>query len=149
VSSALPASSAHRRILVVEDVYMIADDLTRMLEDLEVVVIDPVSTLEAALRVLDAAPILDGAILHIDLRREKSFPIADALQARGIPFVLVTSYDTGVIPEAYQAVPRLEKPVDMQEVVQFWIEQPGVSAEQAIWMIAFLTWLRVLQSKGG
>jgi hypothetical protein len=47
---------------------------------------------------LEAAPVVDGAILDIDLHGETSFPIADALRARDVSFVFTTGYDDRLIP---------------------------------------------------
>jgi CheY-like chemotaxis protein len=52
---------SHLRILVVEDEYMIADDMQHELEKLGVLVIGPAPTVAIALRLLDATPVLDGA----------------------------------------------------------------------------------------
>ena len=109
---------AHLRILVVEDQYMIADDMKHDLHKMGALVIGPASSVAAALRMLEAAPVVDGAILDIDLYGETSFPIADALRARDIPFVFAIGYDDRLIPEPYQDVPRFEKPVSTHEVVQ-------------------------------
>ena len=62
----------------------------------------------AALRLVAATLILDGAILDIDLHGQPSFAVADALQARGIPFVFTTGYGSSMIPEPYWRVPRFE-----------------------------------------
>jgi CheY-like chemotaxis protein len=110
--------SSHHRILVVEDEYLIADDMRHELEKLGVLVIGPAPTVAMALRLLDAMPVLDGAILDINLRGEKSFLVADALRERSIPFVFTTGYAASMVPEAYQGVPRFEKPVNMQDVVR-------------------------------
>jgi CheY-like chemotaxis protein len=108
----------HRRILVVEDDYMLAHDLQRELEKLGVLVIGPVSSVGLALRLLDAMPVLDGAILDIELRGEKSYPVADVLRERAIPFVFTSGYEGSLVLSAYQDVPRLEKPANPQTVVQ-------------------------------
>jgi hypothetical protein len=50
----------HRRILVVEDEYILADDLQHELEKLGVLVIGPVPTVTMALRLLDATSVLDA-----------------------------------------------------------------------------------------
>jgi CheY-like chemotaxis protein len=91
------AMTVHRRILIVEDRYVIADDLTRALEQAGVVVIGPAPTIAAALRLLEATPILDGAILDIDLRGKPSFPVADALRNRNIPFVFFTGHEVSIL----------------------------------------------------
>jgi hypothetical protein len=69
------------------------------------------------LRLIAATPALNGAILDIDLQGKPSFPVADVLRARGIPFVFATSHEVSILPEAYRDVRRFVKPIDMQEVV--------------------------------
>jgi len=102
-----------RRLLLVEDDYLIAADLTRTLERLGAEVLGPAGSVEDALDLLATANgRLDGAVLDINLGDEQVFPVADALMAQDAPFVFVTGYDAVVIPEAYGAAPRLEKPVD-------------------------------------
>ncbi len=39
-----------------------------------------------------------------------SFPIADRLEAAGIPFVIATGYSAESLPERFRGKPRLEKP---------------------------------------
>ena len=43
------------------------------------------------------------------------YPVADALRARGIPFVFVTGYDAWVIPEAFSGVPVAQKPIALRD----------------------------------
>ena len=112
-----PAPSPHCRILIVQDQYMIAEDPQRDLERLGIVVIGPAPSATIALRLIAATPVLNGAILDIDLQGKPSFPVADVLRARGIPFVFTTSHEVSILPVAYRDVRRFKKPVDMQEVV--------------------------------
>jgi CheY-like chemotaxis protein len=114
----LSVSYAHLRILVVEDDSIIADDMKGELQKMGVLVIGPASSVAAALRLLDAALVVDGAILDIDLQGEMSFPIADALRERAIPFVYATGQNPTTIPEAYQSVPRFAKSANVREVVK-------------------------------
>jgi CheY-like chemotaxis protein len=108
---------AGRRILVVEDDYMVAEDLRIDLEELGALVLGPVAKVAAALELIAGGDRIDGATLDVTLGREKSFPVADALKARAIPFVFMTGYDSWAIPEAYRAFPRCSKPADIDEVV--------------------------------
>ena len=103
-----------RQLLVVEDEYMIADDLSRALQERGASVIGPAGSVEDALELLQTEPRIDGAVLDINLRGECAYPIADALRARGVPFVFATGYDAWAIPEIYAGVPRLEKPVNIR-----------------------------------
>ena len=107
-----------RRILVVEDEYMMADDLQYDLEKAGAEVIGPVPSVADALRLLATEEVIDGAILDVNLRGEKAYPVADVLRERGIPFVLATGYETWSLPEAYKDVPRCEKPVDLRHLAR-------------------------------
>ena len=104
------------RILVVEDEYMLADDLTNELVDAQAIVIGPVATVGAALELLAAEQQLDGAILDVNLCGEMVFPVADQLLDRRVPFLFSTGYDGSIIPPRFAHVVRCEKPIDMKRV---------------------------------
>jgi DNA-binding NarL/FixJ family response regulator len=87
---------AAKRVLVVEDEYLIAMDMSAYLESEGAHVVGPASSVNAALEALQRAE-LDGAIL-------------DALAARGIPFVFTTGYDARMVPARFADVRRCEKP---------------------------------------
>jgi DNA-binding LytR/AlgR family response regulator len=107
-----------RRLLVVEDEYLIAADLTASLESLGVEVIGPAASVEQALSFIENnGSRLDGAVLDINLQNERVYPVADALTALGIPFVFTTGYDAVAVPAAYARAPRCEKPIDETQLV--------------------------------
>ena len=59
--------------------------------------------------IVDRAP--DFALLDVGLVHEKSFAIAERLDALKIPFVFVTGYGaTGTFPAAFAHKPTLPKP---------------------------------------
>lgn len=109
-----------RRILVVEDEFLLADELQHELEDAGAEVIGPAATVASALNMLQATDGLDGALLDMNLGMagEKVYPVADALAARGVPFVFVTGYDGHTLDERYAHVPRCVKPVDVGAAAQ-------------------------------
>ena len=113
----LPATLAGCRVLVVEDEYFIADDITRALRKLGAEVIGPLPSREEALDVFSSEERIDAAVLDINLRGDVIYPLADALRERGVPFVFATGYDAGSIPEAYRGVARWEKPFDPHALV--------------------------------
>lgn len=85
-----------RRILLVEDEPMIAFALEDLVAELGYAVIGPAYRLGEALALAENAPI-DAAILDVNLNEEQSFPVADLLRARGIPFLFATGYaESGV-----------------------------------------------------
>lgn len=122
-------SSTHslhgRSLLVVEDEYFIAADLAGSLEDIGIEVIGPVGSVEEALELVESAGArLDAAVLDINLRNERVYPVADALAARGVPFVFTTGYDADAIPSAYATAPRCQKPIDKAQLIRL-LSNPG------------------------
>ena len=107
-----------RRILVVEDEYMMADDLRRDLEKVGAQVVGPVPSVADALKILAQTDTLDGAILDVNLRGEKAYPVADALRERSVPFVLASGYEQWALPESYKDLPRCDKPVDLRHLAR-------------------------------
>ena len=105
-----------RRILVAEDDYFLVYDLIQQLEANGAEIIGPVSTVAAALDRLRALSKLDGAILDINLQGELAFPLADAFEARDVPFVFATAYDAAIVPARFAHVPVLGKPVEIDAV---------------------------------
>jgi DNA-binding response OmpR family regulator len=59
---------------------------------------------------------IDVAILDVTLGREDSFPIADALSARGVPFLFASGYGMDGIPDRYRDITVLQKPYDMKGI---------------------------------
>jgi CheY-like chemotaxis protein len=107
-----------RRILVVEDEYFLADDMARALREQGAEVIGPVPTAEKALAVVALDEKLDAAVLDINLRGAAAFAVADALKARGIPFVFATGYASAHVPTEHRDVPRWEKPFDPHDLAK-------------------------------
>ncbi len=98
------------RVLVVEDMLMVAEMLAEALTIAGVEVVGPVGRVEAAV-LMAQREALDGALLDVNLAGESSGPVAAALHARGIPFVFLTGYsDPAALPTAFREVPRLLKP---------------------------------------
>ena len=97
-------------ILIVEDQFLIADEMRLALEELGGTVLGPVSTVGAALALLrEQRP--DVAVLDVDLQGEHVWPVAERLRAIGVPFAFTTGYDAGMVDGLFDEVARLEKPV--------------------------------------
>ena len=103
---------ADRRVLLVEDDYVIVTDMARSLEADGAEVVGPASTVADALALVAQTPRLDAAVLDISLHGEMVFPVADALAARGVPFVFATGYDQDMVPSRYAGIVLCEKPVE-------------------------------------
>lgn len=110
------ASLAQRRILIAEDEYFIMQDLRSGLETLGAVVLGPVPSVADALALIEAEGGIDAAVLDVNLRGERAYPVADALSDRGIPFVFSTGYSDDMIDPRYKLAPICEKPVNMRRL---------------------------------
>ncbi len=99
------------RVLVVEDEMLIALLIEDVLVEMGCVVVGPVSGLEEALRLArDVAIPISIAFLDVTIRGGLVFPVADALMARNVPFILASGYGAWALPEHLRALPRLSKP---------------------------------------
>ena len=107
--------SGHR-VLVVEDEYYIATDTARALRDAGAEVVGPCpSEIIAGEAVARQRP--DAVIVDINLGEGPSFMLAESLMARGIPFLFVTGYDEEIIPEEFGGIARLQKPVELHQMI--------------------------------
>lgn len=97
------------RVLIVEDEAMIAMLLQDMLEEMGCVVAATAASLDDALRAAAADP-LDLAILDVNLGGTETYPVADALRRRGVPYVFSTGYGASTLHPDHQDRPTLQKP---------------------------------------
>ncbi len=106
----MPSPETACNILVVEDEWLIALDLSMLIEEQGHVVIGPAQTVAGALELI-AAHALDAAFLDISLRAEKSFPIAAELEVLEVPLTFVSAYTRKDIPPQFRKHDMLPKPL--------------------------------------
>jgi CheY-like chemotaxis protein len=104
-----------KRILIVEDELMIRMLLADMLSELGYAVAAEAGRLDEALAAATTVD-FDLAILDINLSGESITPVAEALAARGTPFIFASGYGTPGLPEPYRNRPTLRKPFQMPEL---------------------------------
>ncbi len=71
---------------------------------------------EALAHAQDLSLAFDVAVLDLNLAGENTFPVAGALEKRGIPFVFATGYGAGGLPPEWRARPTLQKPFTAADV---------------------------------
>ena len=98
-----------RRVLVVEDEMLVLLMTEGMLADLGCESVTAAATVDQALALIDGQ-IFDAAILDMNLSGNKSHAVADALAARGVPFVFATGYGDGHLEDPWRDRPVLQKP---------------------------------------
>ena len=100
---------SNKKVLVVEDEMLVAMLIEDMLGDLGCTAITVVADIEAALHCI-ALDEFDLATLDLNLNGARSYPVADCLMDRHIPFAFSTGYNAGVVGAGYGDSPILAKP---------------------------------------
>ena len=114
----LAGALSGRTILVIEDNYLVAEQMRDILVRQGCAVVGPAGRVAKGLELVRQSATLDGAVLDINLGNEPCFPIAFALLERSVPFVFVTGYDTrSIIPAPLAFAPVLAKPLDEHKLV--------------------------------
>ena len=106
-----------RRILVVEDEMLVLLNVEDILADLGCESVSAAATVEEAVALIDAQA-FDAAMLDVNLDGRKSYAVADALAARGVPFVFSTGYSGQSLNDGYGDRPVLGKPYRIAELVE-------------------------------
>lgn len=122
-----PRSVAGLRVLVVEDQALIAMEAQDGLERAGIAVVGPHGRLDRGLRAARTET-LDAALIDVDLDGERSWPIADVLTERGVPFAFTTGFQAQIVfPERFLAAPVLSKPYPDDALVRLVGELVGPS----------------------
>ncbi len=106
-----------RRALVVEDEVMIAMYVEDLLTELGYEVAGIATGFDQALPLAKKGD-FDFAVLDINLDGRLSFPIADVLRERGIPFLFASGYGSKGISDDYRNAVRIQKPFLSQDLAQ-------------------------------
>jgi CheY-like chemotaxis protein len=116
-----------RRILVVEDEYLIAMSLADALENAGSVVVGPVPSVDKAIQTIDSEPDIDAAVLDVNLGGVLVYPVADMLIARKIPFVFTSGYEDNVLRNRYSQIRNCPKPYLFQAMEEALVEAMSLS----------------------
>lgn len=117
-----------RRVLVVEDESLVAMLLETILEDMGCTPVGPAGNIDDGLKMATDEH-LDAALLDVNLAGHQVFPVAEALKARGVPFVFSTGYGEGGLPDEWRGQATIQKPFTEAAVRDALMKAMGV--EQA------------------
>ncbi|MCK1665571.1 response regulator [Bradyrhizobium sp. 153] len=96
-------------ILIVEDEALIRMMLVQMVEELGHRVAAEAGSVDLGQSLAETED-YDCAILDINLHGTNVLPVAEAVAGRGIPFLFLSGYGSGGVPDAFKGVPVLNKP---------------------------------------
>jgi CheY-like chemotaxis protein len=106
---------ADRRILVVEDSPLIATVLEDMLKDMGCTVVGPTGNMAFGVELATNEEI-DAAVIDLNIRGGKVYPVAEVLAARNIPFIIASGYADWTMRDDMKDRPRLTKPYSAEAV---------------------------------
>lgn len=115
-----------KRVLIVEDELLLAMYLEELLNDLGHEVVCQATRIDTAM-VFARDNDIDFAILDINVAGTKSFPVADILRQRGIPFAFATGYGAEGLLDGYRDEPALRKPYTREDLEQTLVRVSGSS----------------------
>jgi CheY-like chemotaxis protein len=114
------------RLLLLEDEALVAMFIEDVLQDLGCEVVKVATSVRSALRFLaEEEESINAAILDVNLGDETAYPVAAALNERGIPFAFATGYGTAGIREDFTAAPVITKPFGERALEDAVIELSG------------------------
>ncbi len=104
------------RIVILEDDYYQAHDSKHAVEEAGAQVISVTATVPD-LPALMADGRIDAVLIDVNLGRGLSYDFARELRANAIPFLFLTGYDAGMLPEDLAGSPHIGKPADRSKIV--------------------------------
>ena len=110
-------SLSGHRILVVEDEMLNLAMLEDILTEAGCESVAAAATIDQAIALIDER-VFDAALLDIILKGKHSYTVADALAARGVPFVFVTGNSVPEIEHGYRDRPVLRKPFKEEKLIE-------------------------------
>ncbi len=103
------------RILIVEDEPLIAMEIEDALNEANFTIAGVVSSVADAIALIERGD-CEGAVLDANLFGKSSAPIAEALTAQRIPYVVLSGYIAEQLPKALQSAPFVPKPLRFQQL---------------------------------
>ena len=104
-----------KHVLVLEDEPIIGFALEDMLLDIGCAAVLLSTRLDEAMRLIDNERV-DVAILDVNIHGERSYPVADALRLRKVPYIFASGYGDTEHPHEHRSVPTLVKPYNIDDI---------------------------------
>ncbi len=107
-----------KRVLVVEDEFLVSLTTIDFLEGIGCEVVGPAASLVSAIQLAQAES-LDAAVLDINIAGDMVWPVAEELRRRSVPFLFLSAYpELKVMPADFAAVPCLGKPLEQNHLLR-------------------------------
>ena len=106
-----------KRILVVEDDYLLAEAVCEVLRHAGALPIGPVGNAALAIKAASTEA-LDGVLLDVKLQDTNGLKVADYLRSKKVPFLLSTVYLKEALHAGLRAAPQIAKPASPSDLVE-------------------------------
>lgn len=117
-------------ILVVEEDRLVAQDIALAIRREGARVAGPAATPAEALRLLAEGPGVDLAVLEMGFHGQGGLAVAEALEARGVPFAFATGCAPEDLPPRFRDRPHWDKPFDTEALARFLLGLAPPAAER-------------------
>src|SRR5262249_37860041 len=107
---------AGKKILIVEDDFLVGHDLRTVLQDAGAEVLGPLDDISQACSIAREHTIT-GAVLDVRLWDETAAPVAVELAKRNLPFIVISGYSPNDIPPAMRGAAYLAKPIRRLDLI--------------------------------
>jgi CheY-like chemotaxis protein len=103
--------------LIIEDESIVAMMIEDLIVDMGHEVVGTAGRLEQAQKLADELD-LDFAIVDVNLNGQHTYPVAETLKARGVPFVFATGYGVQGLKDEWKQSAVLQKPFQPDELTR-------------------------------
>jgi CheY-like chemotaxis protein len=110
------------RVMVVEDEMLVSLLIEDMLADQGCIVVGPFSEVKLA-QAAARSEALDLAVLDVNVKGMRTYPVAEELDRRGVPFVFLSGYGETAIPADRPNWKVCSKPLNERELVSMLVQR--------------------------
>jgi DNA-binding response OmpR family regulator len=110
------------RVVVVEDELLVSMLIEDILVEQNCVVVGPFHRVDLALETARGGDV-DLGILDVNVAGVKVWPVAEILEARGIPFLLLSGYGPEAVPAEHPGWPVCAKPFRSETLIAMLMNQ--------------------------
>ncbi len=123
-ATGVPSAPKSKRVLVVEDESLIGMLTMDMVKELGYATLGPLTNIADAAEIIERSQ-FDIAVIDLNLNGKPAYPLAEALDNKGVPFVFVTGYAPDSIDERFSHVPLIQKPIPREALAKALRQQLG------------------------
>ncbi|HYD72149.1 MAG TPA: response regulator [Candidatus Binatia bacterium] len=111
------SEAAKLKVLIIEDESIVAMMIEDLIVDMGHEVVGTAGRLEQAQKMAEELT-LDFAIVDVNLNGQLTYPVAEVLKTRGVPFVFATGYGAQGLKDEWKQNSVLQKPFQPDELTR-------------------------------